>query len=68
MSVSGCNGHYEFVLGAGAKVEERSDEIPPWRGKKCDKPINFVVRVSGSLFFKGYFKSIKEGFGFNMAH
>jgi hypothetical protein len=28
MSVSGCNGHYEFVLVAEAKVEERSDETP----------------------------------------
>jgi hypothetical protein len=29
MRVSGCKNHYEVVLGAGAKVEERSDEIPP---------------------------------------
>jgi hypothetical protein len=34
--VSGCKNHYKFVLGAGAKVEERSDEIPPWRGKNRD--------------------------------
>jgi len=32
----GCKNHYKFVLGAGAKVEERSDEIPPGRGKKHD--------------------------------
>jgi len=30
------NNHYEFVLGPVAKDEESSDEIPPWRGKKCD--------------------------------
>jgi hypothetical protein len=45
MSVSGFNSHYEFVLGAGAKVEERSDEIPPWRGKNRDKQLTFIVRV-----------------------
>jgi hypothetical protein len=42
----------EIYPGAGAKVEERSDEIPPWRGKKCDKFIYFVrVMVSSILFF-----------------
>jgi hypothetical protein len=49
MRVSGCNGHYEFVLGAGAKVEERCDEIPPWRGKKCDKQLTFIIRVMASF-------------------
>jgi len=28
MRVSGCNNHYKFILGAGAKVEEQSDQIP----------------------------------------
>ena len=53
MNVSGCNNHYKFVLRAGAKVEERSDEIPPWRGKKCDnlsrdlgKQLTHIVRDS----------------------
>jgi len=49
MSVSGCNDHYEFVLGAGTKVEDPQtggDEIPPWRGKKCDKQLTHIVRVS----------------------
>jgi len=35
--VSGCNGHYEFVLGAEAKVEDPptgGDEIPPLAGQK----------------------------------
>src|SRR4030042_2525466 len=41
---SGYNGHYIFVLSAGAKVEESSDEIPPWRGKKCDS----LPRKAGS--------------------
>jgi hypothetical protein len=45
MRVSGCNNHFKFVLSAGAKVEERSDEIPPWRGKKCDKQLTHIVRV-----------------------
>jgi len=49
--VSGFNFHYGFVLGAGAKVEERSYEIPPWRGKKCDKQLTFIVRVGGSTLF-----------------
>jgi hypothetical protein len=49
MRVSGCNGHYESVLSAGVKVEERSDEIPPWRGKKCDKQPTFIVRVMVSF-------------------
>jgi hypothetical protein len=41
MRVSGCNGHYEFVLGAGAKVEERSDETPL---QPLDLPLNnFIV-------------------------
>jgi hypothetical protein len=52
MSVSGCNSHYKFVLGARVKVEERSDEIPPWRGKNHDEPINYTVRVMlRHLFF-----------------
>jgi hypothetical protein len=46
MRVSGCKKHYKAVLGAGAKVEERSDEIPPWRGKNRDKQLTFIVRVS----------------------
>jgi len=55
MRVSGCNGHYEFVLGAGAKVEERSDEIPPWRGKNRDKQLTFIVRVIRRILFNhGY--------------
>ena len=49
-SVSGCNGHYKFVLGAGAKVEERRDEIPLRRDKNCDKQLTHIVRVSVSLF------------------
>ena len=40
MRVSGCNGYYKFVLCAGAKVEERSDETPPWRGKNRDKQLH----------------------------
>ena len=50
--------HYKFVLSAGAKVEERSDEIPPWRDKKCDnlsrkrgKQLTHIVRVIGWLYF-----------------
>jgi hypothetical protein len=34
MSVSGCKNHYKFVLSAGTKVEERSDETPPRRAQK----------------------------------
>jgi hypothetical protein len=49
MRVSGCNNHYKFVLSAGVKVEERSDEIPPWRGKNRDKQLTFIVRVTSSL-------------------
>jgi len=45
MRVSGCNGHYKIVLDAGAKVEERSDETPPWRGKNRDKQLTHIVRV-----------------------
>jgi hypothetical protein len=47
MRVSGFSSHYEFVLDAGAKVEERSDETPPWRGKNRDKQLTHIVRVSG---------------------
>jgi len=43
--VSGCRYHYKSVTGAGAKVEERSDEIPPWRGKNHDS----LPRNAGSL-------------------
>jgi hypothetical protein len=53
--------HNKFVLSAGAKVEDPpfgGDEIPPWRGKKCDnlsrergKQLTHIVRVSGALFF-----------------
>jgi len=46
MRVSGCKNHYKFVLSAGAKVEERSNETPPWRGKNRDKQLTFIVRVS----------------------
>jgi len=28
MSVSGCNGHYEFVLGAGAKAKSVTNNLP----------------------------------------
>jgi hypothetical protein len=45
---SGFSSHNEFVLGAGAKVEERSDEIPPRRGKNRDKQLTLIVRVSTS--------------------
>ena len=48
MRVSGCRYHYNTVLRAGAKVEERSDEIPPWRGKNCDEQLTHIVRVMGS--------------------
>jgi len=27
-SVSGCNGHYEFVLGAGAKAKSVTNNLP----------------------------------------
>ena len=50
MRVSGCKNHYKSVLGAGAKVEERSDETPPWRGKNRDKLITPTVRVMRSFF------------------
>jgi hypothetical protein len=26
--VSGCNGHYEFVLGAGAKAKSMTSNLP----------------------------------------
>jgi hypothetical protein len=41
-------GYSKSVSVAGAKVEERSDEIPPWRGKNHDELIYFIVRVSVS--------------------
>ena len=28
MSVSGCNGYYEFVLGAGAKAKTVTNNLP----------------------------------------
>ena len=28
MSVSGCNGHYEYVLGAGAKAKSVTNNLP----------------------------------------
>jgi hypothetical protein len=28
MRVSGCNGHYEFVLGAGAKAKSVTNNLP----------------------------------------
>jgi len=31
-------------MGAGVKVEERSDENPPWRGKNRDRQLTFIVR------------------------
>jgi hypothetical protein len=39
---------YRSVKNAGSKVEDLpvgGDEIPPWRGKKCDKLIDPTVRV-----------------------
>ena len=48
--VSGCNNNYQFVLSAGAKAEEQSDENPPWRGKKCYKQLTHIVRVSGAFY------------------
>jgi hypothetical protein len=60
MSVSGCNNPYKFVLSAGAKVEERSDEIPPWRGKNRDKQLTHIVRVMCRCYF--YFISFEIRF------
>jgi hypothetical protein len=52
----GCKNHYEFVLGAGAKVEEGSDEIPQWRDKNRDKQLTHIVRVMVSCYlFSIYF-------------
>jgi hypothetical protein len=28
MRMSGCNGHYEFVLGAGAKAKSVTNNLP----------------------------------------
>jgi hypothetical protein len=52
-SVMGCKNDYKFVLGAGAKVEERSYEIPPWRDKNRDKQLTFIVRVISRPLFIG---------------
>jgi len=48
--VSGCNGHYEFVLSAGAPA------CPAYRqaggrqeSKNCDKQLTHIVRVSLSV-------------------
>jgi hypothetical protein len=48
-------------LGAGAKVEELCDEIPPWRDKNRDdlsrffrksgKQFTHIVRVTGCCYF-----------------
>ena len=43
----------KFVLSAGAKVEERSDEIPPWRGKNRDKQLTHIVRYKQAYFIFG---------------
>jgi hypothetical protein len=51
---SGFVKRYDPVLVAGAKVEERSDEIPPWRGKNRDKQLTHIVRVSISCKFCYY--------------
>ncbi len=55
---SGCNNNYGFVLSAGAKVEERRDEIPLRQDKKCDnlsrdlgKQLTHIVRVMVSYFY-----------------
>jgi hypothetical protein len=59
MRVSGYNNHYKIVLGAGAKVEDTpagGDEIPPWRGKKCDKQLTHIVRVIVSCYLIFLFK------------
>jgi hypothetical protein len=54
MRVSGCNSHYEFVLGAGAKAKNR------------DKQLTFIVRVMGRLYFisltVNYFATFFIGF------
>jgi hypothetical protein len=50
--VSGCKNLCKVVLSAGAKVEDPptgGDEIPSWRGKKHDKQLTFIVRVSVSF-------------------
>jgi hypothetical protein len=35
MSVSGCNGHYKFVLGAGAKAKTVTNNLPILSVLKC---------------------------------
>jgi hypothetical protein len=51
--VSGYDGYYRFVLGAGAPA------CPAYRqaggrqeSKKCDKQLTHIVRVIGWLYFK----------------
>jgi hypothetical protein len=39
MRVSGCNGHYEFVLGAGTVRKNRDKQLP------------FIVRVTMRFLF-----------------
>jgi hypothetical protein len=42
MRVSGCNGYYEFVLGAGAKAKSVTNNLP-------------LLSVLGVRFFYFYF-------------
>jgi hypothetical protein len=41
-----------ICLGAGAKVEERSDEIPLRRGKNWEELINYTIRFMWRVYLK----------------
>jgi hypothetical protein len=46
MSVSGCNGHYEFVLGAGTKAKSVTNNLP------LLSVLGIVLYLEGQVFGK----------------
>ena len=51
MRVSGCKNHYKFILSAGAKVEERSDETPPCGAKSVTNNLPILSVLAQVLLF-----------------
>ena len=58
MSVSGCNNHYKFVLGAGAKAKTVTNNLPILSVLAADLFFIFNNHFNSSVFFTSRFIGI----------
>ncbi len=57
MRVSGCNGHYEFVLGAGTKAKSVTNNLPIL-SVLADRVLNLNIK---NCLFHLFFLDTHEG-------